>query len=65
MKDVFAVLREREIDLVRVREEVEALRFVIPLLAEEGAPARAIANVSASSPRPNNKWPLEVRASAP
>lgn len=65
MKDVFAVLRQRELDLFRVREEVEALRCVIPLLSEEATPVRAIANVPATSVRPTNKWPLEVRASTP
>ncbi len=67
MKNVFAVLREREMDLVRVREEVEALRFVIPLLAEETASASASAmrDVSAISSRYSNKWPLDVRASTP
>ncbi len=73
MKNVFAVLREREMDLVRVREEVEALRFVIPLLAEETVSASAIASastsaikdVSAISSRYSNKWPLDVRASTP
>ena len=34
VKDVCAVLRQKEIDLVRVRAEIEALRFSIPLLAE-------------------------------
>jgi len=52
-------------DLVRVREEVEALRFVIPLLAEETASASAMKDVSAISSRYSNKWPLDVRASTP
>jgi hypothetical protein len=34
MKDVYAVLHQKEIDLARVREEIKALRFAIPLLAE-------------------------------
>jgi hypothetical protein len=65
MKNVFAVLREREMDLVRVRGEVEALRFVIPLLAEEEASASAMNDVSTISSRYSNKWPLDVRASTP
>jgi hypothetical protein len=28
------ILREKEMDIVRVRKEIEALRFVIPLLIE-------------------------------
>ena len=35
MKDVNLVLREKELNLARVRNEVQALRFVVPLLAEE------------------------------
>ncbi len=35
MKDVYAVLHQKEIDLARVREEIKALRFAIPLLAED------------------------------
>jgi hypothetical protein len=32
MKDIFEILRQKEIELVRVRQEVDALRLVIPLL---------------------------------
>jgi hypothetical protein len=35
MKDFFQVLRQKELDIERVRKEIEALHFVIPLLAEE------------------------------
>ena len=35
MKDLFRVLRQKELDIERVRKEIEALHFVIPLLAEE------------------------------
>lgn len=35
MKDVMEVLRAREQELVRLREEVEALRVAAPLLGEE------------------------------
>ena len=35
MKDVNLVLREKELDIVRVRKEVEALHLAIPLLAED------------------------------
>jgi hypothetical protein len=34
MKDVNLVLREKEMDIARVREEIEALHLAIPLLAE-------------------------------
>ena len=35
MKDLFQVLSQKERDIERVRREIEALHFVIPLLAED------------------------------
>ena len=35
MKDIFKVLRERELDVIRVQREIAALRVVTSLLAEE------------------------------
>ena len=35
MKDVNVVLREKEMDTVRVRREIEALLSVIPLLSDD------------------------------
>jgi hypothetical protein len=35
VKDVNLVLREKELDIVRVRKEIEALHLAIPLLAED------------------------------
>jgi hypothetical protein len=35
VKDVNLVLREKELDIVRVRKEVEALHLAIPLLADD------------------------------
>jgi len=34
MKDVFRMLREKELAIERVRNEIAALRFVIPLVTE-------------------------------
>jgi hypothetical protein len=59
MKDVYQVLREKELDVMRLRQEVEALRFAIPLLAEGGDSA----NVVAASQPPSghvNMWPLHI-----
>jgi len=36
MKDVYAVLRQKEIEQSRLENEVEALRVVAPLLSEGG-----------------------------
>lgn len=60
MKDVFAVLRQREMDLARVRKEVDAIRLVIPLLIEEQDDAANTTSVFSTSSRCNNKWPLEI-----
>jgi hypothetical protein len=35
MRDVYEVLRQKEVEMVRVRKEIEALHFVVPLLAED------------------------------
>ena len=35
MNDLSQVLRQKEIDIERVRKEIKALHFVIPLLAED------------------------------
>ena len=35
MKDLLEVLWQKEMDIARVRREIEALHQVIPLLAEE------------------------------
>ena len=35
MRDLYQVLRQKEMDLERIRREIEALRSVIPLLSDE------------------------------
>lgn len=65
MKNIYEVLRHKEIELVRVRTEVDALRLVAPLLSE------SVAEAGHSDPVPQfqgtwtpalqkNKWPLKV-----
>lgn len=39
MKDIYEILRQKEIDCARVQAEIEALRLVIPLLDTEKQPA--------------------------
>jgi len=36
MRDIFQLLREKELEIIRVREEIDALRCIIPLLEEDG-----------------------------
>jgi hypothetical protein len=43
MKNVYEVLRQKEIELARLEKEVEALRVAAPLLSDEG-PAAADGN---------------------
>lgn len=35
MRDVGQVIREKELEIFRVRQEIEALRSILPLLADE------------------------------
>ncbi|HLV85353.1 MAG TPA: hypothetical protein VKV39_00145 [Candidatus Sulfotelmatobacter sp.] len=35
MKDVYQVLRQKELDIENIRKEIEALRVVTPLLLED------------------------------
>jgi hypothetical protein len=70
MKNIYEVLREKETDLARLRTEVEALRLVAPMLADQsGEP-----NDNAGVRRPDNawtpalernKWPLKTGVPAP
>jgi hypothetical protein len=41
MKNVYEVLRQKEMELTRLEKEVEALRLVAPLLSEEKETAEA------------------------
>ena len=36
MKDVYTVLRQKELEKSRLQTEVEALRVAVPLLSEDG-----------------------------
>ncbi|MFZ0287344.1 MAG: hypothetical protein WAL32_19115 [Terriglobales bacterium] len=60
MRSLAEVLREKETDLARVRQEVEALRFVAPLLLETDDQFRHSLELSASEISAKNRWPLEV-----
>jgi len=53
MKDVHALLRDKEEDLERIRREIQALLAVIPLLAEEQSLSEnALLNVPTVLPAP-------------
>jgi hypothetical protein len=55
MKNVYEVLRQKELELARLEKEVEALRVAAPLLSEEKesiaeAPKPSLATASAQQP---------------
>lgn len=60
MKHIHEVLRQKEIDLVRVRREVEALRCVAPLLVERDDQPGLHLETSRPEPARKNRWPLEL-----
>jgi len=59
MKDPYAVLLQKEHEMQRVRSEVEALRSIVPLLADEAPTSKA----SPAEPQPEdrNRWPLQMK----
>lgn len=59
MKDIAYVLYTKEQDILRVRLEIEALRAVIPLLADE-TPGRLAENDPIAPQKRSNRWPLEI-----
>ena len=62
MRNVDEILQQKERDLTRVRQEVEALRCVAPMLTE--TPANPMA-VSESEFRETNRWPLRIEELPP
>jgi hypothetical protein len=51
MKDPYSILRAKERDLERVRKEIQLLRAVIPLLADEQPSSDVMQEVSLASSR--------------
>ena len=69
MKNVYEVLRQKEMELTRLEKEVEALRLVAPLLSEEKEamldvvkPALATA---VNGPQPAPRIPLAATPTIP
>ena len=67
MKNVYEVLRQKEMELTRLEKEVEALRLVAPLLSEEkeidvAKPALATA---VNGPQPTARIPLPTTPTMP
>jgi len=69
MKNVYEVLRQKEMELTRLEKEVEALRLVAPLLSEE---KESIAEISkpalataVNGPQPTSRIPIPTTAPIP
>jgi hypothetical protein len=69
MKNVYEVLRQKEMELTRLEKEVEALRLVAPLLSEEkeamldmGKPALATA---VNGPQATARIPVQTTSAMP
>jgi len=70
MKNVYEVLRSKEIDLGRLRKEVDALRIVAPLLAGRmpqpiEADPKTRPDLVWTPALEKNKWPLKVGQPGP
>lgn len=69
MKNVYEVLRQKEMELTRLEKEVEALRLVAPLLSEEKEPVSDIAKpalaTAVNGPPPPARIPVASSAAIP
>jgi hypothetical protein len=66
MKNVYEVLRQKEMELTRLEKEVEALRLVAPLLSEEKETVLDIAKpalaTAVNGPPPTARIPVPATA---
>ena len=61
MKNVYEVLRLKEMELAKLEKEVEALRLVAPLLSEEKEASEASrASVNGSLSQAVNQQPIRI-----
>jgi hypothetical protein len=54
MKDIYQLLREKEQRIAQLRKEIEALRVVLPMLADQSDTAEPILS---DHPGPVKLWP--------
>jgi hypothetical protein len=68
MKNVYEVLRQKEMELTRLEKEVEALRLVAPLLSEEKESISDMTKptlaAAVNGPQPAARIPVSSSASA-
>ncbi len=66
MKNVYEVLRQKEMELTRLEKEVEALRLVAPLLSEEKEAAsetmKSVLPAAVNGPQPTPRIPVTTPA---
>lgn len=61
MKNVYEVLRQKELELSRLEKEVEALRVAAPLLSEEKEPmAEAVGNKPTLASSATAQTPIRI-----
>jgi hypothetical protein len=70
MKNVYEVLRQKEMELTRLEKEVEALRLVAPLLSEEkemnSENVKSVLPTAVNGPQPAMRMPAPpVAVAAP
>jgi len=66
MKNVYEVLRQKELELSRLEKEVEALRVAAPLLSDdkEGVMEAINSKPSLSAPTPPPQQPIRIPQAA-
>lgn len=61
MRNVYEVLRQKELELARLEKEVEALRVAAPLLSEEKEMAETTSNKPTLAPSaPVSQQPIRI-----
>jgi len=69
MKNVYEVLRQKEMELTRMEKEVEALRVVAPLLSEEKEPVsempKAVLPTAVNGPQATTRMTIPASAAIP
>ena len=64
MKNVYEVLRQKELELTRLEKEVEALRVAAPLLSEEKESISEAPKPTLTTPQQPIRIPAPVAAQA-
>jgi hypothetical protein len=60
MRSLEQILQEKETELARVRQQVEALRFVAPMLVELKDSSPTLTDRSQNAGGQRNRWPLDI-----